>query len=153
MTTFFDTQRRETNSAAVDIKTCVLTADCDLQEWTCVWLKEERIFTSVSKHLILNKHFPFLNYSVASFLQLFSVPIMHNNHEVQTKNLAVCVLPLNLHLFCFTEFHSCFFVQPVTSVSHSQQFSVVTFIVAPCISMIQSLLYTNLCTYIYIINH
>jgi hypothetical protein len=27
------------------------------------------------------------------------------------------------------------------------------FVVAPCISMIQSLFYTNLCTYIYIINH
>jgi hypothetical protein len=33
--------------------------------------------------------------------------------------------------------------------------SFITFIVAPCISMIQSLLYSNLCTYIYIyiINH
>jgi hypothetical protein len=39
--------------------------------------------------------------------------------------------------------------------STTSQFT--TFIVAPCISMIQSLLYTNLCTYIYIyiyiINH
>jgi hypothetical protein len=32
---------------------------------------------------------------------------------------------------------------------HSESF---TFIVAPCISMIQSLLYTNLCTYIYILS-